>query len=68
MPCCKCCVCICAGEHGKNAFYKGDVASSIAAAAQAAGGVLSESDLEQHTTTFPEPISVDFKGVRAYFL
>jgi gamma-glutamyltranspeptidase len=55
---------ICPGEHGKDAFYKGDVARSIAAAAQAAGGVLTERDLEQHTTTFPQPISVDFKGVR----
>lgn len=53
-------------SKGKAGFYSGEVADAIAAAVTAAGGALAHSDLESHANTFPEPISVDYKGVRVW--
>jgi gamma-glutamyltranspeptidase / glutathione hydrolase len=51
-------------EGGSDAFYGGEIARSIARAAQEAGGYLSEEDLAAHETTWVEPISTDYRGVR----
>jgi gamma-glutamyltranspeptidase / glutathione hydrolase len=53
-------------EGGADAFYKGEVARSIARSAQEAGGYLSEEDLAAHETTWVEPISTDYRGVRVF--
>ena len=53
-------------ERGADAFYKGEVAASIARCTQEAGGLLSEEDLASHESTFVEPISTDFRGIRVY--
>ena len=53
-------------ERGAEAFYKGEIAASIARSAQEAGGYLSEEDLAAHESTFVEPISTDYRGVRVY--
>jgi gamma-glutamyltranspeptidase/glutathione hydrolase len=50
-------------EGGADAFYKGEVARSIARSTQEAGGYLSEEDLAAHETTWVEPISTDYRGV-----
>jgi gamma-glutamyltranspeptidase / glutathione hydrolase len=53
-------------EGGAAAFYNGEIARSIARAAQEAGGYLSEEDLAEHESTWVEPISTDYRGVRIY--
>jgi gamma-glutamyltranspeptidase/glutathione hydrolase len=53
-------------ERGADAFYKGEVAASIARSTQQAGGLLSEEDLASHESTFVEPISTDYRGIRIY--
>jgi gamma-glutamyltranspeptidase/glutathione hydrolase len=51
---------------GADAFYRGEIAASIARSAQEAGGYLSEEDLASHESTFVEPISTDYRGIRVY--
>ena len=53
-------------ERGADAFYKGEIAASIARSTQQAGGYLSEEDLAAHESTFVEPISTDYRGIRVY--
>jgi gamma-glutamyltranspeptidase/glutathione hydrolase len=53
-------------EGGADAFYNGEVARSIARSMQKAGGYLSEEDLAAHETTWVEPISTDYRGIRVY--
>ncbi|HET9966225.1 MAG TPA: gamma-glutamyltransferase [Rubrobacter sp.] len=53
-------------ERGADAFYEGEIAASIARSTQEAGGYLSEEDLAAHESTFVEPISTDYRGVRVY--
>ncbi len=52
--------------EGKDAFYKGEIAERIAAAVQQAGGVMTVDDLAAHTSTWEEPISLVYHGVRVY--
>jgi gamma-glutamyltranspeptidase/glutathione hydrolase len=51
---------------GKSAFYQGEIAEAIVAVIQEAGGVMSREDLASHTSTWEEPISVDYRGYRVY--
>jgi gamma-glutamyltranspeptidase / glutathione hydrolase len=51
---------------GADAFYRGEIAVSIARSVQGAGGYLSEEDLATHESTFVGPISTDYRGVRVY--
>ncbi|HEX2181492.1 MAG TPA: gamma-glutamyltransferase [Rubrobacteraceae bacterium] len=51
---------------GADAFYAGEIARSMARAAQEAGGYLSEEDLAAHETAWVEPIFTDYRGVRVY--
>src|SRR5918997_6023356 len=53
-------------EGGADAFYAGEIARSMARAAQGAGGYLSEEDFAAHESTWVEPISVDYRGVRVH--
>src|SRR5215216_5508931 len=53
-------------EGGADAFYNGEIARSMARAAQEAGGYLSEEDLAEHESMWVEPISTDYRGVRVY--
>ena len=53
-------------EGGADAFYDGEIARSMARAAQEAGGYLSEEDLAGHETIWVEAISTDYRGVRVY--
>jgi gamma-glutamyltranspeptidase/glutathione hydrolase len=53
-------------EGGKEAFYQGEIGARIARAVQAAGGVMTEEDLASHTSTWEEPISTVYQGVRVY--
>ncbi len=47
---------------GRDAFYKGPVAKTIAEYIQQLGGFLSEKDLADHTSDWIEPVSVNYRG------
>jgi gamma-glutamyltranspeptidase/glutathione hydrolase len=49
-------------EYGKSGFYEGRIADAIVELLGSMGGVMVADDLKTHSSTFPEPISVDYKG------
>ena len=49
-------------KGGRDAFYKGPVAKTIADYIQQLGGFLSEKDLADHTSNWVEPVSVNYRG------
>ncbi len=53
-------------EGGKTAFYQGSIAEAIVEAIRDAGGCMTLSDLAAHTSTWEEPISVVYRGLRVY--
>ncbi len=53
-------------EGGKKAYYEGEIARDIAEAVRASGGVLSEEDLAAHRSTWDEPVSTVYRGVRLW--
>jgi gamma-glutamyltranspeptidase/glutathione hydrolase len=53
-------------EGGKAAFYEGRIARDIAAAVQEEGGVMSTRDLARHHSTWDEPLSVAYRGMRIW--
>jgi len=52
--------------NGKKAFYQGVIAAAVAAIVKEAGGCLTEGDLASHTSTWVEPISVEYNGLRIW--
>jgi gamma-glutamyltranspeptidase / glutathione hydrolase len=53
-------------EGGADAFYNGEIARSIARSVQEADGYLSEEDLTAHESTWVEPISTEYRGIRVH--
>ncbi len=53
-------------EGGASAYYQGEIAESIVNVLKEAGGCLTMDDLASHTSTWEEPISVDYRGYRVY--
>ncbi len=53
-------------EGGKDAFYQGEIAAAIAETVQMAGGCLTIADLAAHYSTWDDPISVTYRGVRVW--
>ncbi|HEV2538930.1 MAG TPA: gamma-glutamyltransferase [Frateuria sp.] len=51
-------------EHGRDGFYKGEVARKLVAAVRDAGGNWSEADLAAYGVKERVPISVDYRGYR----
>jgi gamma-glutamyltranspeptidase/glutathione hydrolase len=51
---------------GPEAFYRGEIADAIARVVQEAGGVLTASDLAAHVSTWDEPISTTYRGLRVW--
>ncbi len=49
-------------ESNARDFYTGTIAEAIAAFAAKTGGVITAADLAAHTSTWVEPISVDYGG------
>ena len=56
------------GEKGRDAFYKGETADKIDAFMQANGGFLRKTDFEKHTSTWVEPVSVNYRGYDVFEL
>ncbi|QPC85166.1 gamma-glutamyltransferase [Phototrophicus methaneseepsis] len=50
-------------EGGPQAFYESPVADAIVETLQAQGGLMTKEDLKKHTSTWGDPISVDYRGV-----
>ncbi len=53
-------------EGGKDAYYHGEIAQSIARVVQQAGGVMTVQDLAAHESTWDTPISTTYRGVRVW--
>ena len=53
-------------EGGKAAFYQGRIAEAIAVTVQRAGGCLTIEDLASHHSTWDEPISTTYRGLRIW--
>jgi gamma-glutamyltranspeptidase/glutathione hydrolase len=53
-------------DGGAAAFYLGETGRRIAAFVQAQGGRLDASDLASHRSTWDEPISVEYRGLRIW--
>lgn len=49
-------------KGGRNAFYKGEMAKTIANFIQQQGGFLSEQDMAEHHSEWVEPVSVNYRG------
>ncbi len=49
-------------KGGRDAFYKGDIAKSIDAYMKKQGGYISYRDLAEHTSTWLEPVSTNYRG------
>ena len=56
------------GDKGRDAFYKGEIADNIDAFMRANGGFLRKIDLEKHTSTWVEPVSVNYRGYDVFEL
>jgi len=50
-------------EHGKPGFYEGRVAEEIVKVLADMGGTMTTSDLKAHRTTYPDPVSTNYKGL-----
>ena len=49
-------------ERGARDFYTGEIAQTIVAFARETGGLLAAGDLAAHTSTWVDPISIDYRG------
>lgn len=49
-------------DGGRDAFYKGDIARTIATFIQEQGGFLSYEDLSSHQSEWIEPVSTNYRG------
>jgi gamma-glutamyltranspeptidase/glutathione hydrolase len=47
---------------GRDAFYKGRIAKSIVAYSDKVGGLFSPKDFQDHTSTWVDPVSVNYRG------
>src|SRR6188472_1393060 len=56
------------GEKGRDVFYKGAIADKIDAFMRANGGFLRKTDFEKHTSTWVEPVSVNYRGYDVFEL
>src|SRR5208283_4016204 len=50
------------GDYGKGAFYRGEIADKIVQYSQANGGYFSKQDFLDHTSTWVNPVAVDYRG------
>jgi gamma-glutamyltranspeptidase/glutathione hydrolase len=53
-------------EGGPDAFYRGEIARAIVQVIEDAGGAMAAADLAAHTSTWDEPISTTYRGMRIW--
>jgi gamma-glutamyltranspeptidase/glutathione hydrolase len=51
---------------GKLAYYQGEIADAIVSVMREAGGRMSAEDLASHVSTWEDPISVTYRGLKVY--
>src|SRR5262249_13514614 len=51
---------------GREAFYRGGIASAIVRVIEQSGGVMTATALAAHTSTWDEPISTTYRGIRVW--
>ena len=51
---------------GKDAYYRGEIARAIVEVVRQAGGVMTLEDLASHESTWDEPISTVYRGLRVW--
>lgn len=51
---------------GKDAYYKGEIARALVEVVRGAGGVMTLEDLAAHESTWDEPISTVYRGLRVW--
>jgi gamma-glutamyltranspeptidase/glutathione hydrolase len=56
------------GEKGRDAFYKGEIVDKIDAFMRANRGFLRKIDLEKHSSTWVEPVSMNYRGYDVFEL
>jgi gamma-glutamyltranspeptidase/glutathione hydrolase len=49
-------------REGRDAFYRGTLADAIVRYSQSVGGLFSHQDFAEHTSTFVEPVSTNYRG------
>jgi gamma-glutamyltranspeptidase/glutathione hydrolase len=55
-------------EKGRDAFYKGEIATAILKTSERLKGTLTAADLASYSAEWVEPISIDYRGWRIYEL
>lgn len=55
-------------NKGRDAFYEGEIAEKIDQFMRENGGYLRKEDFEKHTSTWVEPVSVNYRGYDVYEL
>ena len=55
-------------EKGRDAFYEGEIADKIDAFMRKHGGYLRKKDFVEHTSTWVDPVSVNYRGYDVYEL
>lgn len=54
------------GDYGKGEFYRGEIADKIVQYSQANGGYFTKQDFLDHTSTWVNPVSVDYRGYEVW--
>lgn len=55
-------------EQGRDAFYKGEIAEKTDQFMRENGGYLRKRDFEEHSSTWVEPVSLNYRGYDVYEL
>jgi gamma-glutamyltranspeptidase/glutathione hydrolase len=55
-------------EHGRDAFYTGDIARRLVAFSERKGGLLAADDLARHRSEWVDPVSTMYRGVEVWEL
>src|SRR5580704_1953828 len=55
-------------DKGRDAFYKGDIASTLLRTSERLKGTMTAQDLASYSAEWAEPISIDYRGWRVYEL
>ena len=53
-------------RDGADAFYRGEIAERFVAGMDAIGGVIDATDLASHRTDHPEPLAIEYRGLRIF--
>jgi gamma-glutamyltranspeptidase/glutathione hydrolase len=56
----------CVAAEGPGAFYRGEIADAIVAVLRANGGAMDARDLADHHSTWDEPVSTEYGGLRVW--